>query len=196
MKTKNILIGFAALCSGLSNLEASDGLVIKNLSAPLIKMHISDNEGNYFETKEVRYGQSAKMTKCRPGLLLLIEWGEKENDGRPKAVGRQLKNCNSKDIFTASHDLVKEETEWGEDEGDKNFTDARRTCESKKMRLPAKAELMQIYKSGATGWRKDWYWSNETVSDKQAIHVDLRNGIAEGWNIELMKTSRVRCHKK
>lgn len=110
---KLFLFAFTVM-SASTVLMASDGLTVKNIAGPVIKLHISDNEGNIFETKEVRYNQSVKMNKCKPGLLLLIEWGEKESDGRPKAVGRQLKACNSRELFTASYELIRESNDWGE----------------------------------------------------------------------------------
>ena len=64
------------------------------------------------------------------------------------------------------------------------------------MRLPSKAELTAAFKSGGTGWAKDWYWTKEILSDKQAVRVDMSTGRVEGFEINLFKTSQVRCHSK
>ena len=144
----NKFLGFSILVSSIG-LFAVDGPTVKNMSGPWIKVHLSDNNGNLFESREAKYQQSVTMTKCVPGRLLLVEWNT-----------------------------------------------AKRTCESKGMRLPSKAELIAVQKAGASGWKRDWYWTNETISDKQAIHVDVSTGSSEAWSIDSFKTSLVRCHTK
>ena len=191
----NKFLGFSILVSSIG-LFAVDGPTVKNMSGPWIKVHLSDNNGNLFESREAKYQQSVTMTKCVPGRLLLVEWGEKESDGRPKVVGAPMKNCGSKVIFTSSYEFIKESNDWGDEEGSKDWNTAKRTCESKGMRLPSKAELIAVQKAGASGWKRDWYWTNETISDKQAIHVDVSTGSSEAWSIDSFKTSLVRCHTK
>lgn len=39
--------------------------------------------------------------------------------------------------------LIRESNDWGADEGSRSFTDAKKMCESKGMRLPSKAELTE-----------------------------------------------------
>jgi hypothetical protein len=92
-------------------LYAVDGLTIKNGTGVKIKVHIIDTNETIYETKEIQGGSTATMNKCQLGRIILVGWGEKEKDGRPKVIGTIMKtenSCAKKFIFTSSLTLIED----------------------------------------------------------------------------------------
>ena len=90
---------------------AGDSITIRNSVASRIKVHIIDQNEKFYETKEVQGGATSTMKQCSAGRILVVDWGEKEKDGRPKVVGLSFtteKSCGRKYIFTSNLEIVED----------------------------------------------------------------------------------------
>lgn len=90
---------------------AGDLIKIHNKIAYKIKVYIIDQNENIYESKIVPSGTSVTLTECSAGRILLVDWGQKEKDGRPNVVGLSFtteKGCGRNYNFTADLEIVEE----------------------------------------------------------------------------------------
>lgn len=109
MRLYKIII-FAAFFSSVG-IFAGDSITIYNKTAARIKVHIIDQNETFYESKEISSGSSATMNQCSAGRILVVDWGKKERDGRPKVAGLSFtteKGCGKKYMFTPEMEIVED----------------------------------------------------------------------------------------
>lgn len=66
---------------------------------------------------------------------------------------------------------------WGEEEGSLDWKSAIEKCKSNGMRMPTKAELLNLYKTKEfKKWNANWYWTGEESDKERAWAVVLNVG--------------------